>query len=69
MEKNENQSSYQDAVGDTSAVIGPPVVDDVIRSRKCILKINSLWFIMICEKRRRHHIDMDSDEIVIITVE
>lgn len=68
MEKNENQPNCQNAMG-TGAAEGPPIVDEIIRSRKCILKINSLWFIMICEKRRRRPIDVDSDEVVIITVE
>lgn len=68
MEKNENQPNCQNAMG-TNAAEGPPEDDQLITSRKCLLKINSLWFIMICEKRRRRPIDVDSDDVVIITVE
>lgn len=69
MEKKPTTSNCPNAAGHRIDIEGPPIIHEVIRSRKCLLKINELWFIMICEKRRRRPIDMDSDEVVIITVE
>lgn len=69
MKKKENQPNWHNEPGERGSAEGPPIIDEVIRTRKCILKINALWFIMICEKRRRRPIDVESDEVVIITVE
>lgn len=69
VEQKERQPNWQNGTGDRGAAERPPVINEVIRSRKCILKMNALWFIMICEKRRRCPMDVDCDEVVIITVD
>lgn len=65
-DKMEDATNCKNSMDDKGA---PPMVDDTIESQKYILKINAFWFILICEKRGRRPVDVDSDDVVVTTVE
>lgn len=62
-ENMEDLMNWQNAVGGNAEV--PPLIEVPVRNQKYIMNINSLWFIMVCEKRVHHVIEDDSDEVIV----